>query len=209
MPGVRLSQSRIEALEARKSPCDIRDTELTGFGVRVLSSGSKRFFVHSQHEGRRIWKTGRAGHRHHYGQQTNAVRCRNRLNDRSGSSGKLSSRGKRGCVPARHRKSSPAAASFVPGQRNACGPARPRCGGVPPCRAPAARPRPARVPRRGRGPTCCPGVRLLRGRRPMCAGRGTAYRRRGDSAADPRYPPGATIRGGHSQTAFPGAAALP
>ena len=62
MPGVRLSQSRIEALEARKSPCDIRDTELTGFGVRVLSSGSKRFFVHSQHEGRRIWKTvGDAG----------------------------------------------------------------------------------------------------------------------------------------------------
>ena len=57
MPGVRLSQSRIEALEARKSPYDIRDTELTGFGVRVLPSGGKRFFVHSQHEGQRIWKT--------------------------------------------------------------------------------------------------------------------------------------------------------
>ena len=62
MPSVRLSQSRIEALEARKSPYDIRDTELTGFGVRVLPSGGKRFFVHSQHEGQRIWKTmGDAG----------------------------------------------------------------------------------------------------------------------------------------------------
>ena len=62
MPGVRLSQSRIEALEARKSPYDIRDAELTGFGVRVLPSGGKRFFVHSQHEGQRIWKTmGDAG----------------------------------------------------------------------------------------------------------------------------------------------------
>ena len=62
MPNLRLSQSRIEALEARKSPYDIRDTELTGFGVRVLPSGGKRFFVHSQHEGQRIWKTmGDAG----------------------------------------------------------------------------------------------------------------------------------------------------
>ena len=62
MPNVRLSQSRIEALEARKSPYDVRDTELKGFGVRVLPSGGKRFFIHSQHEGRRIWKTvGDAG----------------------------------------------------------------------------------------------------------------------------------------------------
>ena len=57
MPNVRLSQSRIEALRPRRSPYDVRDAELKGFGVRVLPSGSKRFFVHSHHEGRRIWKT--------------------------------------------------------------------------------------------------------------------------------------------------------
>ena len=62
MPNLRLSQSRVEALEARKSPYDVRDAELKGFGIRVLPSGGKRFFVHSQHEGRRIWKTiGDAG----------------------------------------------------------------------------------------------------------------------------------------------------
>ena len=62
MPNVRLRESRVEALEPRKSPYDVRDTELRGFGVRVLPSGAKRFFVHSQHEGRRLWKTiGDAG----------------------------------------------------------------------------------------------------------------------------------------------------
>ncbi|MYE60450.1 MAG: tyrosine-type recombinase/integrase [Alphaproteobacteria bacterium] len=57
MPNIRLSQHRVEALEARKSPYDVRDAELKGFGIRVLPSGAKRFFVHSQHEGRRVWKT--------------------------------------------------------------------------------------------------------------------------------------------------------
>ena len=50
MPNARLSQGRIEALEARQAPYDIRDSGLKGFGIRVLPSGSKRFFVHSQHE---------------------------------------------------------------------------------------------------------------------------------------------------------------
>ena len=57
MPNVRLSESRIEALEARKSSYDIRDTELKGFGIRILPSGSKRYFIHSQHEGQRLWRT--------------------------------------------------------------------------------------------------------------------------------------------------------
>ena len=57
MPNVRLSGSRVEALEPRKSPYDIRDAELKGFGIRVLPSGAKRYFIHSQHEGRRCWKT--------------------------------------------------------------------------------------------------------------------------------------------------------
>ena len=57
MPNVRLSQSRIEALRPRRSAYDVRNAEPKGFGVRVLPSGSKRFFIHSQYEGRRIWKT--------------------------------------------------------------------------------------------------------------------------------------------------------
>ncbi|MCY3755969.1 MAG: tyrosine-type recombinase/integrase [Alphaproteobacteria bacterium] len=62
MPNIRLIESRIEALEARKAPYDVRDTGLRGFGVRVLPSGARRYFVHSQHEGRRVWKTiGDAG----------------------------------------------------------------------------------------------------------------------------------------------------
>ena len=62
MSNVRLSQSRVEALEARRAPYDIRDRDLRGFGVRVLPSGARRYFVHSQHEGRRFWKTvGDAG----------------------------------------------------------------------------------------------------------------------------------------------------
>ncbi len=57
MPNTRLSESRIETLEPRKAPYDVRDGELRGFGIRVLPSGRKRFFIHSQHEGQRLWKT--------------------------------------------------------------------------------------------------------------------------------------------------------
>ena len=57
MPDRRLTQSRVEALKPRRSPYDIRDSELKGFGVHVVPTGGKRFFVHSQHEGRRFWKT--------------------------------------------------------------------------------------------------------------------------------------------------------
>ena len=53
MSGVRFSERRIEALGPRKSPYDIRDADLKGFGVRVLPSGRKRFFIHSRREGRR------------------------------------------------------------------------------------------------------------------------------------------------------------
>ena len=62
MPVVRLSESRIDTLRPRKSPYEVRDSELKGFGIRVLPSGARRFFVHSQHESRRLWKTiGDAG----------------------------------------------------------------------------------------------------------------------------------------------------
>ena len=62
MSTVRLTESRIEGLRPRKAPYDVRDSELKGFGIRILPSGSKRYFIHSQHEGRRVWKTvGDAG----------------------------------------------------------------------------------------------------------------------------------------------------
>ena len=57
MASARLSQRRIDALKPRKSAYDIRDLELKSFGVRVLPSGAKRYFIHSQRDGRRVWKT--------------------------------------------------------------------------------------------------------------------------------------------------------
>ena len=56
MSRVILTDARVKALRPRKTAFDIRDGKLAGFGVRVLPSGRKRFFVHSQHRGERIWK---------------------------------------------------------------------------------------------------------------------------------------------------------
>ncbi len=62
MATTRLTQARIKALRPRKTVRDIRDAELKGFGVRLHPSGRKCFFVHSQHEGKRVWKiVGDAG----------------------------------------------------------------------------------------------------------------------------------------------------
>ena len=56
MPKVILTDARIRALRPRKTAYDIRDGKLGAFGVRMLPSGRKRFFVHSQHRGERVWK---------------------------------------------------------------------------------------------------------------------------------------------------------
>ena len=62
MATLRLNQGRVDALKPRKSAYDIRDRDLKGFGVRTYPSGAKRYFVHSQHQGRRVWKiVGRDG----------------------------------------------------------------------------------------------------------------------------------------------------
>ena len=52
----RLTDARVRDLRARKTTRNVRDTTLAGFGVRVLRGGGKRFFLHSQHEGQRVWK---------------------------------------------------------------------------------------------------------------------------------------------------------
>lgn len=57
MPSARLTQRRIDALRPRRKVRDIRDAELKGYGVRVMPSGAKRYFIHTQHQGRRVWKT--------------------------------------------------------------------------------------------------------------------------------------------------------
>ena len=62
MAGTRLTQRRVDALPRRRAVRDVRDTELKGYGVRVMPSGAKRYFIHSQHQGRRVWKiVGDAG----------------------------------------------------------------------------------------------------------------------------------------------------
>ena len=53
MATLRLSQRRGDALKPRKSAYDVRDRELKGFGVRVLPSGARRYFIRSQHNGLR------------------------------------------------------------------------------------------------------------------------------------------------------------
>ncbi|MCY4551854.1 MAG: tyrosine-type recombinase/integrase [Defluviicoccus sp.] len=57
MPKKSLTEARVRMLKPRKSARDIRDGKLRGFGVRVLPSGRKRFFIHCQYAGERIWKT--------------------------------------------------------------------------------------------------------------------------------------------------------
>ena len=57
MAGIRLTQRRVDALAPRRTVHDVRDTQLKGYGVRVMPSGAKRYFIHSQHRGRRVWKT--------------------------------------------------------------------------------------------------------------------------------------------------------
>ena len=56
MPKLALTDARIRAFGPRKTCYDIRDGKLTGFGVRVLPSCRRRFFVHCRHRGERVWR---------------------------------------------------------------------------------------------------------------------------------------------------------
>ena len=55
MPKNHLTQQQVDALKPDKKTRDIRDSVIRGFGVRVLPSGRRRFFLHSQVDGKRIW----------------------------------------------------------------------------------------------------------------------------------------------------------
>ena len=55
MPTSRLTQRRVDALKSRRKTCDIRDADIKGFGVRILPSGRKRYLLHSQVDGSRVW----------------------------------------------------------------------------------------------------------------------------------------------------------
>ncbi len=55
MPKRRLTQRRVDTLKPEKKTFDVRDTVIQGFGVRVLPSGRKRYFLHSQVDGKRVW----------------------------------------------------------------------------------------------------------------------------------------------------------
>ena len=56
MPRIALTEARVKALRPRRNTRDIRDARLRGFGVRVLPSGRKCYFIQRQHLGERVWK---------------------------------------------------------------------------------------------------------------------------------------------------------
>ena len=61
MPKRRLTQDLVDALEPDGSVREFRDTQLRGFGVRIMPSGRKSWFLHAQHDKRRKWmKLGEA-----------------------------------------------------------------------------------------------------------------------------------------------------
>ena len=56
MAAIRLTQRRVDTLRPRQTVRTVRDAELKGYGVRITPSGRKRYFIHSQHRGHRVWK---------------------------------------------------------------------------------------------------------------------------------------------------------
>ena len=62
MASRRLTQRLIDTLTPGETVREVRDTELSGFGVRILPSGRKSFFARAQTNGQRTWQAiGDAG----------------------------------------------------------------------------------------------------------------------------------------------------
>ena len=57
MPKKSITEARVRMLKPRRTVREVRDGKLRGFGVRVLPSGKKHYFIHCQYAGERIWKT--------------------------------------------------------------------------------------------------------------------------------------------------------
>ena len=57
MPNSRLTQRRVDALKPNEKTLDVRDCVIRGFGVRVLPSGRKCYFLNSQVDGKRVWQS--------------------------------------------------------------------------------------------------------------------------------------------------------
>lgn len=53
MPNIALTEARLKALVPHGSADDTRNAKLRGFGVRMLPSGARRYFLHAQHHGGR------------------------------------------------------------------------------------------------------------------------------------------------------------
>ena len=56
MVAIRLTQRRVDTIRPRKTVRNVRDAGLKGYGVRIMPSGVKRYFIHGQHRGHRVWK---------------------------------------------------------------------------------------------------------------------------------------------------------
>ena len=50
MHGVRLTQRRVGRLNPCRNKYALRDTELRGFGVAVLNTGVRRFYIQNQYQ---------------------------------------------------------------------------------------------------------------------------------------------------------------
>ena len=50
MPNVSLTRHRVDCLNPCRNKYALRDTELRGFGVAVLNTGVKRFYIQNQHQ---------------------------------------------------------------------------------------------------------------------------------------------------------------